>query len=106
MKSMLDKVFDALLKNPELRDDDFKLIADIYANHYDVKYTSFYDVMQMHKAWGLPSFESIRRSRQKIQEEFPDLRGTKKIDDARIEKQKEYIELAAWTAEEILRREG
>ena len=40
----------------------------------------------------LPSFESIRRCRQKIQEEHPEYRAVKPVEDVRIKKQEEYIE--------------
>lgn len=59
-----------LEKYPSLRDDDFMLISAIYVDFYEVGIlNTFCEVMENHKEMGLPSFESIRRTRQKIQEE-------------------------------------
>lgn len=72
LKRLSNKVAYELENYPELRDDDFKLILAVYADFYDVgTFSSFYDVMTNHVNYGLPSFESIRRTRQKLQERFP-----------------------------------
>lgn len=42
----------------------------------------------------LPGFESVRRARQKVQAERPDLASSKAVSDARAEKEVEYIEFA------------
>lgn len=63
---------------PELRDDDNRLMANIWAS--ELKDTGIHDM----GAWDfltifskglLTSPESIRRARQKVQEESPHLRG-------------------------------
>lgn len=38
----------------------------------------------------LPSFESVSRCRRKVQEEFPDLRPPKKIQEARTRREEEF----------------
>ena len=77
---------------PGTRDDDRELIKTLYGKYYGVDY---------YKPWGavikdknLPSFESIRRCRQKLQEQNEDLRGSKKSEEARLDKQEEYLEYA------------
>jgi hypothetical protein len=77
---------------PGTRDDDRELIKTLYGKYYGVDY---------YKPWGavikdknLPSFESIRRCRQKLQEQNEDLRGSKKSEEARLAKQEEYLEYA------------
>ena len=40
--------------------------------------------------WGFPNFESVRRSRQKVQAEYPELAACKKIENARVNNEKEY----------------
>lgn len=77
---------------PGTRDDDRELIKTLYGKYYGVDY---------YKPWGavikdknLPSFESIRRCRQKVQELNEDLRGSKKSEEARLAKQEEYLEYA------------
>lgn len=72
LKRLSNKVAYELENYPELRDDDFKLILAIYADFYEVgTFCSFHDIMMNHADYKLPSFESIRRTRQKLQEKYP-----------------------------------
>ena len=78
LNKMKPKVVYLLEKYPILRDDDFMLIGAVYHQFYGVEYgDSFLDVMKHHKEMKLPSFESIRRTRQKVQEERLDLCSSK-----------------------------
>ena len=78
-------------KYPETRSSDRTLILYVYAEFFDTYNEPFYQVMARDD---LPSFESIRRTRQKIQQENEDLRAVKEVEDVRIAKQEEYIEYA------------
>lgn len=63
---------------PILRDDDWLLIGKVYKEVYGIGYDmGFLEVMKRHKDLQLPSFESIRRTRQKVQEENPALASSK-----------------------------
>ena len=87
---MQDKVEYLLSTYPVTRDDDRKLIGAVYTVFYGVDVNApFKDILLNDK---LPNFETIRRCRQKAQEENEELRG--KRDKERIELQKEYIEYA------------
>lgn len=67
-----------LRKHPCLRDDDFLLIGMVYHTYYGIGYNEgFLEVMKHHKELNLPSFETIRRTRQKVQEENPALESSK-----------------------------
>ena len=78
LNKMKGRVTYLLEKYPALRDDDFLLIGAVYHNFYNIDYCdSFLDVMKQHKEKHLPSFESIRRTRQKVQEERLDLASSK-----------------------------
>lgn len=78
LNRMKERVTYLLETYPVLRDDDFLLIGAVYHNFYGVDYgDTFLDVMKHHKEKHLPSFESIRRTRQKIQEERLDLQSSK-----------------------------
>lgn len=46
------------------------------------------------KDFGFPGFETVRRTRQKIQADFPELAGTEKIMAMRAEREKEFREFA------------
>lgn len=71
VKKVKEMVAWELSNRKETRDDDFLLVMRIYSDFYKVEWTPFYEVMLNHAELNLPSFESIRRMRQKLQEEMP-----------------------------------
>ena len=78
LKKIKPQVRHLLEEYPSLRGDDFLLIGTVYHRYYGVGYDeTFLDVMKRHKDLGLPSFETIRRTRQKVQEENPSLESSK-----------------------------
>lgn len=87
----IHQMVEAIMKEyPGTRDNDRELIQTLYGKYYGVDY---------YKPWGavirdrnLPSFESIRRCRQKLQEQNEELRGSKASEEARLNKQEEYLE--------------
>lgn len=92
LKKLTEKVLWELQNNPKTRNSDRLLIASIYKDFYNVG---------IYEPWirvvgntSLPSFESIRRTRQRIQEDRVDLRATSEIEAERISKQVDYIEFA------------
>lgn len=44
--------------------------------------------------WGIPCFESVRRSRQKMQAKYPHLAADKKVEENRAENEQAYREYA------------
>lgn len=77
LKTIENRVLAVLKEHPEARNDDMKLYlliskACIYDTH-GISHFSFEDVMSNYKAYGIPWFESIRRTRQKIQAKYPEL---------------------------------
>lgn len=76
LKKVKQMVANELTKRPETRDDDFILITYIYKDFFGIREFTFESVMFNHIALGLPSFESIRRCRQKLQEEMPLIYGS------------------------------
>ena len=93
MKRDLTKIVKEILTQvPDARDDDFHLIGFVYKElNPHILDLPFRTVMWNHKQFELPSFETIRRTRQKVQETNPDLRGEAYI--SRINKQKDYIDV-------------
>lgn len=90
LKKMQDKVEYCLTHYPITRDDDRLLIGSVYALFYDVDMnTPFKDILKNDK---LPNFETIRRVRQKVQADRPNLRGKK--DRERLDRQAEYVKYA------------
>ena len=91
MKDLNDLVKKILTDHADARDDDFKVIGYVVKtlNPKAMK-LGFGQVLWNHAALDLPSFETIRRTRQKIQHDHPELRGELYL--KRMEKQTEYIQ--------------
>lgn len=90
LKTMQAKVEHLLKKYPVTRDDDKMLIGAVYGLYYDVDMdTPFREILCNDK---LPSFETIRRCRQKAQADHEELRG--KRDKERLDLQEEYVAFA------------
>ena len=82
IKKIKEKIKNLLENNPHLRDNDEKLIANIWKETINNKYgktteMTGYRVLELLALGKLPNSESIRRSRCKLQETTPHLRGVK-----------------------------
>ena len=92
LKRMQDKVEYLLAQYPATRDDDRKLIGAVYTVFYGVDVNApFKDILLNDK---LPNFETIRRCRQKVQQENEDLRADDPVEEVRIAKQEDFLEYA------------
>lgn len=74
--SKKDHVMSLLSFYPHLRDDDNKLIANIWHSEIKNNITAF-EFLKGFSEGKYSNPESVRRIRQKLQEEFPKLRGKK-----------------------------
>jgi len=75
-----DLVHSFLIEYPETRDNDNLLQLKIWGEQMPElrsKLTTFWDFALIYKNGKLASSESIRRTRQKYQEKYPELRGEK-----------------------------
>ena len=45
-------------------------------------------------SYNLPSFETVRRTRQKVQQTFPELAGTERVEAMRTAKEEDYKKYA------------
>ena len=76
--SVSDDVEKFLTKYPPLRDDDERLMANIWMSHIgNLEIKNGRDILHMLAKHQLPSYESVSRCRRKIQELKPELRGEK-----------------------------
>lgn len=74
---IIKEVKTRLENSTKMRDDDALLIADIWREQLEqIGCKSIYDVLNAIASKLVHSPESIRRTRQKIQQDFPNLRGT------------------------------
>ena len=89
--TLTEMVKQELEQRPDTRSDDRLLIYTIYRDHYGIVNDKWMNVIFNRE---LPNFESIRRCRQKVQQECEELRGNKETQQMRLDAQKEYIEFA------------
>lgn len=91
MKDLTEVVKKVLQEHEDARNSDFRTIGWVLAiTKPEVMNRPFKEVLWKHKELDLPSFETIRRTRQKLQHDFPELRG--EAYEKRMNKQSEYIE--------------
>ena len=89
-----EMVENTLLAYPETRSSDDLLIVHIYRDYYGIRADKFINVLVKRRENKLPSFESIRRTRQKLQEKHEFLRGDERTEELRISEQEKYLEYA------------
>ena len=104
MKKLLnitETVKTILEDKPSTRDDDNLLWLEVlraavrnrkYGSQM-VDLTLAYVLTSIHRL-GLPSFESVSRARRKLQEKYPELRGTRAVQEKRKEREAVYEEYA------------
>lgn len=95
IKVVENTVLRLLETKPITRTDDFALLDAYYDEICDTKWISFHNICLHHNELGLPSFETIRRCRQKIQAQRPDLvdPGTAKQRRKLIDDYKDYAKV-------------
>lgn len=74
---IIKEVKQRLENSTKMRDDDALLMADIWREELtQLGAKTLYDVLNAIAGRMVTSPESIRRSRQKVQQDYPNLRGT------------------------------
>ena len=73
----------------------FRVINQIALKKGDnIRNISMFDFLLNSKEWGYPPFETVRRTRQKIQAEHPELASSERIEKLRAENEQVYREYA------------
>lgn len=100
MKKLLtieNEVKSILEKEPKARKDDMYLYY-VYCTKYGVlnskAFVQLFYSKNFRKEYSVPVFESVSRARRKIQQECEYLRPEKEVQDARINKEADYIRYA------------
>lgn len=76
MQTYYDQVKEILTQYPVTRDDDMKLYGVfLWKSGLISKDETFYQVCGSAKSRKLPTYEGVTRSRRKVQEKEPELRG-------------------------------
>lgn len=95
LKNATAIVKDLLVNNPQTRNSDdylyYKVCERISPECINQK---FWYVLLNRKLFGLPAFESVRRSRQKLQETYPELAGNGKVEGYRALQEELFREYA------------
>lgn len=91
LKKVADLVKQVLLDYPETRDSDMKLYVQI-AKLKGCERVPLEDLLLHLKEYGMPQFETIRRSRQKVQEYHPELRASEAVVQIRTDQEQVYID--------------
>lgn len=90
--SVKESVFLTLKRYPETRNDDRLLVLRVYEDCFGASGADSFESVLF--APDLPGFETIRRTRQKIQAERPELRADKYVEALRAERETEFREFA------------
>ena len=96
LKNTSDIVKVILQKYPVTRNSDDLLYLYVceYINGRDTD-RPFWQVLKERKEYGYPPFESVRRSRQKLQAAYPELASSKVIEAHRKQNEKIYEAFAS-----------
>lgn len=69
-----------LEENPATREDDFTLVYEVFKKFVpNIDELSFKEVMMNHKHYKLPYFETVRRTRPKLQNMYPELQPSSNV---------------------------
>ena len=91
LKTIEKKVKAVLEKNTDARNDDMVLYLKVCNSYFkDAGAMPFAEVMSQYRYLGLPSFESVGRTRRKLQAEHPELLGSVRIQKLRAKQEQNY----------------
>ena len=95
LKTIEGKVRVVLQKDEEARNDDMLLYLKVFNGCLkDTGAMPFAEVMAQYKYLGLPSFESVGRTRRKLQAQYPELMGNARARRLRAAGEKAYRKYA------------
>lgn len=93
IKEVANIVKNILETNKEARENDNLLYIEVvYAINPNLVTSNFRYVFENARDLGIPPFESVSRSRRKLQEQHEELRASKKMQEAREDKQEEILD--------------
>jgi hypothetical protein len=100
LTKLANLIYEVLEQNEEARNDDDVLCFEVWNklapvdNIWTIPVGDFHHILK--RQWKLPNEQSIRRTRRKVQEHYPETRGTKYNNrKARQEKVKSNLRLVA-----------
>lgn len=95
IRNTSDLVKEALIRNPQARNSDNYLYyiickAKLAGMGFDISKISLEDGLLKRNEYGLPLFETVKRTRQKVQECHPELAGNSKIEAMRVIREESF----------------
>ena len=92
-------VWEVLVDSRNARDSDnilYLLVCDkrLSEKGLSVGRISFKEAFMAQKQLNLPNFETVRRTRQKLQAQFPELAGSKTVKESRAKREQVFREYA------------
>ena len=102
IKNTSDLVKEVLIRNPQARNSDNYLYyiickAKLAGQGIDIDRISFQDGLLHRNDYGLPAFETVRRTRQKVQQCFPELAGNAEVEAMRVIQEEAFRDYARKT---------
>lgn len=95
LKTIEDTVRAVLKKDKEARNDDMLLYLKVCNLCLkDAGAMTFAEIMTGYRLYDLPHFESVRRTRQKLQADCPELAGNLRVRQLRAAQEQVYREYA------------
>lgn len=100
LKTIKEVVMAILKGDAKARNDDgilYLRVLEYYGclNDVDINGMTVPLFLQYREHYRLPNSESVRRARQKIQAQFPELAASRETKEKRMEKEEEYRAFAA-----------
>lgn len=94
LKRYEDIVKPILVSDVRAREDDWYLYGKVlYTLYPELETIPKHDLFLWHKQLGLPSYESVTRTRRRLQRKYPDL-ASERVRQKRLEEQEVYKEYA------------
>ena len=95
IRNTSDLVKEALIRNPQARNSDNYLYyiickAKLAGSGIDISKISLQDGLLHRADYNLPAFETVRRTRQKIQQCFPELAGNAEVEAMRVIREESF----------------
>ena len=99
LQTTTELVKDILERNPKTRNsDDFLYLAVLFAvgqkNGIDIRQMSVVRFFLHVRDYKFPAFETVRRTRQKLQAEYPELAGDSNVREHRQQNEEEFRKYA------------
>lgn len=99
LKNVTRLVRTILAEDEKSRNSDHYLYYKVILNYgaifgMDMNRISITEFLLMRGDWGIPGFETVRRTRQKVQQHFPELRAKEEVAEMRLMRECEFEDYA------------